>query len=119
MTTESQLNTDRLMRQLANARADAEQMEFDLPAPKAFERATSLLTRVAAATGCEDVEVEVAGDGSIEVYLRRGAYVIIVEIPSSGSRLQMVVQDGVTGAIVAEPATATEADVVKRIERAA
>jgi hypothetical protein len=91
---------------------------FDEPHPAAIMFAHDLLDSLTHCRGAADsLEVAVAVDGSIDITSIRGAEMIIIIIPPSGSRIEMAVQDWKTGQLLSPTVTVSNGDIVRRLER--
>ena len=116
MTTEHQ--TQSLLLDLETALKEAYEWGFEATSPSAIVEAEGLLRAIQSRAAVSDaVEVAVGEDGSIEITASDGAALIIVDIPPSGSRIEMVVQDWQSGEILTPAASVTRDNVVERIER--
>ena len=108
-----------LLADLADARESAKRDRFDLPTPKAYERAVSLLKRITAShCPTECVDTAVGDDGSIEITAVVNGEYVIVNINPNGSRLGMIVQGTESRAKLVNSPEATEEEVIDRLERA-
>jgi hypothetical protein len=109
----------KLKAELALAHAEAERYSFDLPSPDALRRAEQLLSLLAAQMPeVGAVDVAVGDDGTVEITTTARGERFTIDIVPSGQRIEMVIQDAASGAIIGSTA-ATEKDIVNRIERAA
>ena len=107
-----------LLDELAAARADAVRWDFDLPSDAAYAQAKSLLRRLCASSVPTDsVEVAIGGDGDIEISVAPGDELVTITISYTGGRVQMIVQNLATGAIIAPSTEATNDQITRRIER--
>lgn len=124
MTTRSDNNpkqtADELVRELAAARREAAEADFDLPEAAATRRAERLLrSLVDNAFPGDSIDVMVAVDGSIEITRVRAGMYAVIDIPAHGRRLDLAVQDLASGAIVLSVSVSTEVEAIREIERAA
>ncbi len=94
---------------------------FDLPSGLATLRATNLLRLIGrdSRADASSIDVALGEDGSIEISVLAAGATLIIDIPPSGRRLEMVVQDARTGAVLAPSTVVNEDDIVERIERPA
>jgi len=112
--------SEKLVSEFRMAQQDAEAYGFELPSNDAVARAVALLTHIArSTTSTESVDVAVGEDGSVEITVVLGRELIVVAIPPSGTRMEMVVQNWKSGEILAPCTRVSEDVVVQRIERAA
>lgn len=108
-----------LLNDLRLATDEAAAWDFDLPSAEATDRAENFLRAIILHTHVGNrTDVAVGEDGSIELTITQGSSLIVLDIPPSGSRTSMVIQDHETGEITSSFATVSENDVVRRIEQA-
>jgi hypothetical protein len=108
-----------LLADLDEARSEAAAYGFDLPSDAAYERARMLLQRLSTALAdASGVSVAIGEDGGIEITFGSGQELVIVDIPPSGRRMDVVVRDIASGEATPS-AVVTEEDIVRWIERAA
>ncbi len=110
-----------LMSELSSAAQFAARAHFDPPSPFALERARTVLSLLAIRCTAEAMttDVAVAEDGMVEITALKGTRRYTVEIPSGGSRVEIIAQDAESGALLGPSVATTEQDAVDRIERAA
>lgn len=114
--TESATFADRLEDAIERARG----WDFDLPSQAARERASTLLHCLARnAVDPAGIGISVAVDGAIAIASSNGRHTVTVEIEPVSARLHLVVTDEVKKAIVADVAEPTEAEILRKLGRAA
>jgi hypothetical protein len=116
---DGQRSLEETIERLGRALEEALEYGSDEPTARAFWLAAQLLRQVTAHAIGESVDVSVAEDGSISITAFRGHRQLILDIPPSGKKVSLVVQDSISGEIVASSPQATESDVAYWVERAA
>ena len=95
--------TRHLQHELGQAMAFAERESFDLPSPEARYRAGAVIGRIARGSNdiapLELIEVTVAEDGAIEFTAALRRWLLTIEVPPTGARTALLVQDRATGTV--------------------
>lgn len=106
--------------ELALALADAQRFGFELPSRVALARAEAVLSCLASGvSGIGFLDVAVGDDGTTEITTTRGAVRFTIDITPTGTGIDVVVQNGASGAIVSSARVTTEKDVLRCVDRAA
>ena len=83
-------------------------------------RAEALLRRLAfCEVDTDTIEVAIGVDGGVEITALSGDRLLIVEIPQSGSFIEMLIVDAASAVPVSPTQRVTEDDIVLQFERAA
>ncbi len=105
---------------LQTALNSAQSRDIAQPSARACAMASALLVRMAPSlTGADELDVFVCDDGTIEVTAFPGARQLTIDFSPDGSAIQLVVQNAESGEVLESRAGASEAEVIKWLERAA
>ena len=107
-----------MLAQLDRAATGSARQGLGVPGADALMRADGLITQLVMVGDFSIFEVYVADDGSIEITASTPERFVTIDIAPASARASVVVQDS-TGATLWAASNATDAELVRQVERAA